>query len=100
MRRAVSSPIVKASRLTAHAATALLLSAAPVEAQTVDYDTDDDGDIDGRPLEQLRGLAAPQFPQRKRRVRPQHSHWTVPLPFHAASRATGVGEQLGRAAWR
>ena len=54
MRRAVSSPIATASRLAALAATALLLlRAAPVEAQTVDYDTDDDGLIEVASLAQL-----------------------------------------------
>ena len=54
MRRAVSSPIMKVSRLAALAATAMLLPAAPVEAQTVvDYDTDDDGLIEVANLAQL-----------------------------------------------
>ena len=54
MRRAVTRPIMKAPRLAALAATALLLPAAPVEAQTtVDYDTDDDGLIEVGSLAQL-----------------------------------------------
>ena len=52
MHRAVRSLIGKASRCAALAATALL-PAAPVDGQTVDYDTDDDGLIEVANLAQL-----------------------------------------------
>ncbi len=53
MRHAFGNPIRKASRLAALAATAMLLPVASAEAQTTDYDTDDDGLIEVANLAQL-----------------------------------------------